>query len=930
MKKPTVRRVLLGVVQHILAAVIVFTVMLLALSTQVRVEDMYGEYVRYRFTPFEDGKSFEDSYVFNDIFYNAVNDLTTLIVIKKQMETDGQYDGDKIIDVTSFVNRKGKISDCPITARFRLDDMLKWHKNGIETTTRTFTKKEFVTYFGSDILEPIYFYLDKNGYLQFKGVGGGYTVSQSMAELESAEGTDERKVIIQDKSAEYPYGSQYYAKAIGSEEYDLFVGDDEDLFWSQYNLYSAYDNSRLVDLVFDYLVANINKSIGMEEDSSGTVNVRLDMLVNRYVTEDGNGQLTGIADNWVDYFMLEQNVVNAVESIAYNYELYQKLNPTFGAENTNLQYLFRLGAGSEQEFYTNLPVNFSYDNDEDVNSYFSELGRYFVYSMEGMSYNGNASLDDNIIYDFLISHEYAFPGDTKLWVGLDTNYEKQDQFNTAFAAYSRIVPSAWNYAAVCMICGLGWLIICSYLTFTAGRAQDGEGNDIWYLNGFDKMYTEIALGIGAGCLVLGYYGASFLSYLSDSYVTDLYEKVFVYGCSILYGILASLTFCVMWYSLVRRIKSRNLWTGSLIYRIIVKIRSGIIQIICHHNTAIRTLIPYNIFLMLNLAGLYTSYVFRYYRFLCFLIVVIVLVLDAMVGVVLFRRNAEMVDIVEGINKIRQGEVEYKLDVAKLHGENKEIAEAVNNIGEGIRNAVATSMKDERMKADLITNVSHDIKTPLTSIVNYVDLLKREKITQEPIRSYIEILDSKSQRLKQLTDDLVEASKISSGNIVLEMEKLNLSELINQANGEFSEKFEEKKLTVVGEGLDQPACIMADSRRMWRVIENLFNNICKYAMPGTRVYIDMECVNGLVEIAIKNISQMQLNISPEELTERFIRGDESRTTEGSGLGLSIARNLVEAQEGTFRIYLDGDLFKVILRFPEYLEPEQTEEMQTEEE
>jgi signal transduction histidine kinase len=273
--------------------------------------------------------------------------------------------------------------------------------------------------------------------------------------------------------------------------------------------------------------------------------------------------------------------------------------------------------------------------------------------------------------------------------------------------------------------------------------------------------------------------------------------------------------------------------------------------------------------------------------------------------------------VDGINRIRNGEVEYKLDVDSLSGASREMADAVNNIGEGIRKAVHTSMKDEQMKSDLITNVSHDIKTPLTSIINYVDLLKRLKIEDEPAKGYIDVLVEKSQRLKQLTDDLVEASKISSGNITLNMEKLDLTELLNQTIGEFSEKLEERGLSVVFDDNNVPYYIRADSRRMWRIADNLFNNICKYAMENTRVYVDISTnEENTVELSIKNISASQMNIKGEELTERFIRGDSSRTTEGSGLGLFIAKSLTEVQNGTFEIQLDGDLFKVLMTFPEY--------------
>ena len=242
---------------------------------------------------------------------------------------------------------------------------------------------------------------------------------------------------------------------------------------------------------------------------------------------------------------------------------------------------------------------------------------------------------------------------------------------------------------------------------------------------------------------------------------------------------------------------------------------------------------------------------------------------------------------------------------------------MNSIGEGIDEAVNTSMKDEKLKADLITNVSHDIKTPLTSIINYVDLIKREDIDNERIKEYVEVLEQKSQKLKQLTEDLVEASKISSGNISIQLSRINFVELVNQTIGEFYEKLEASSLQVIFKPQDQNMSIMADSRHLWRVIENLLNNVCKYALSGTRVYLDMhyETVENARKVifSIKNISAKELNIDASELSERFIRGDESRTTEGSGLGLSIAKNLTIAQGGTFDIKLDGDLFKVIITF-----------------
>ena len=224
-----------------------------------------------------------------------------------------------------------------------------------------------------------------------------------------------------------------------------------------------------------------------------------------------------------------------------------------------------------------------------------------------------------------------------------------------------------------------------------------------------------------------------------------------------------------------------------------------------------------------------------------------------------------------------------------------------------------AVKSERLKTDLITNVSHDIKTPLTSIINYVDLLKRENFENPKIRGYLEILDEKSQRLKTLTEDVVEASKVSSGNISLEFMNVNLVEMILQTIGETSEKMEKRNLEVIANLPETPVAVSVDGRRMWRVLENIFNNAAKYAMPGTRVYADLQVVDRKAVFSLKNVSEQPLNIHADELTERFIRGDVARSTEGSGLGLSIAKSLTQLQGGTFELYLDGDLFKVIIVF-----------------
>ena len=258
--------------------------------------------------------------------------------------------------------------------------------------------------------------------------------------------------------------------------------------------------------------------------------------------------------------------------------------------------------------------------------------------------------------------------------------------------------------------------------------------------------------------------------------------------------------------------------------------------------------------------------------------------------------------------------EVHLNESELKGALKEMAIYVNDIASGFSNAINESLKSERLKTELITNVSHDIKTPLTSIINYVDLLKKENIQNEKVKEYIDILDKKSQRLKKLTEDLVEASKVSSGNVKLNLENINIKELFNQTTGEFKDRFEEKNLIIETTIPNDNIKINADSRYLYRIIENLFSNITKYALEGSRVYIDIIEKEKIVDISIKNISKDKLNISSDELMQRFVRGDKSRYTEGSGLGLSIAKSLTELQGGTFDIIIDGDLFKVHIIWP----------------
>ena len=292
-------------------------------------------------------------------------------------------------------------------------------------------------------------------------------------------------------------------------------------------------------------------------------------------------------------------------------------------------------------------------------------------------------------------------------------------------------------------------------------------------------------------------------------------------------------------------------------------------------------------------------------------------LSAVKALVVILAVKQMQQLQEGSRRIAVGNLEQPIDTSRMFWEFKKHGENINSVGDGINAAVQERMKSEHFKTELITNVSHDIKTPLTSIINYVDLMKKQDIKDETMLEYMDVLDRQSARLKKLIEDLMEASKASTGNLTVNWEKMDVTVLLTQVVGEYEERLNAKGLELIVDSPNPPIYIRADGRHLWRVFDNLMNNICKYAQTGTRVYINMSSLApeaNQVSIVFRNISASQLNISSEELMERFVRGDSSRNTEGSGLGLSIAQSLTELMHGTLELNVDGDLFKVILQFP----------------
>ena len=501
-------------------------------------------------------------------------------------------------------------------------------------------------------------------------------------------------------------------------------------------------------------------------------------------------------------------------------------------------------------------------------------------------------------------------GEFVFMTGVDTKYPVKDSYYKNAHFYEKYSPFVRGVSAGTILAFLIFLASVVWLVVIAGRTErDGE----LHLYKFDRCKTEI----GAAAVIFAWFVPSLLTVLFMGAAGIISQKTFAVRNGILsyeiffgmigFGGLAVYTcnmFLVGILSLARRIKAGIAWKNSFLYSVVEFVK----LLIRNARHIAKIIVLYLAYAAVHwVAYLASGWPSAFWSFVIFIV-------QTAGFVILVNWAVGRQKIKEGIEKISEGELDYKIDFEDIHGEQRKIAEQVNSIGSGLDAAVEKNMKSERLKTDLITNVSHDIKTPLTSIINYVNLLKQEKFDDPKLQRYIEVLEEKSQRLKTLTEDVVEASKVSSGNISLEFMNINMIELIQQTSGEFEEKFQARNLTQIMNFPEEDAIVRVDGRRMWRVLANIYNNAAKYAMEGTRIYADLQTLDGKVIFSLKNISEQPLNISSaEELTERFIRGDLSRSTEGSGLGLSIAKTLTTMMGGTFDLYLDGDLFKVVIIF-----------------
>ena len=811
---------------------------------------------------------YEESANFNQAVAGSVMQVFEQFRMKNLFETDGAYNPDKVIDIMQLAD-DGRVDGSNTSGvAYTLEQLESWGKNFDSGDTNSYEEDNVVVCQRGDG-SYYYYYLD-DFLARFER--GELMIEFEEDYLSQAE-------FLRDLAAgSYPMAGEYAMTIYDGEGNELYTD-----CW------------------------NFGQSLREEYAPQGAENL-LEVVNN---TPELNGMLSTIYNN----------IASALGTVYSGSQEYQSGWDYLEEGNTNFAYIYV--DEDTKQVYTNRSEYKDYvsaeKNIEDLIS--GDSVKYMVVYPKLEDFNTNMDLSWFSEWGTVRAYESDRNFNSIFAAAVDTTYPIHDQFYEGAQSYEANSPMLHASLVLFVLCGVLFLVCAVWLALTAGRVT---GDEELHLSSFDRWKTELAAGTvifiwGAATLMALSMGFPFIDWRNITTTVDYYvanynavpEYTYSLVSSVLgisdvaglffYGVFTFGCFFAGYVSLVRRIKAKILWKGSLL-RAVVHFCSEVLRE--RSATFKAALVLLGLFFISWMAFLVRNIPMAF----------VMLLADAAAAWLVLSSAIAKSRIRKGVEEIASGNLEYQIELKGLSGTNRDMAEMVNNIGSGLNNAVDKAMRNERLKTDLITNVSHDIKTPLTSIINYVDILKRSDITDEKIRGYLDILEAKAQRLKTLTEDVVEASKVSSGNITLEYMDVDLRELVQQTEGETAEKFSARNLTVVVSLPEEPAVIHVDGRRMWRVLENIFGNAAKYAMPGTRVYADLNMTEEKVCFSLKNVSEQQLNISADELTERFIRGDISRSTEGSGLGLSIAKSLTTMQGGEFELYLDGDLFRVNIEFP----------------
>ena len=816
--------------------------------------------------------AFEETTACGTLVQRQLHNVMSYYNDMSKFGTNGRYDGTKEIDYRAFAT-DGEGSG-GISTTYTIDQLVKMYDDGSSADLNEVAAYTADNYATNDAG------IDKEAYLAYED---GTDVSQETEETDVAALTEEVSAADAETFDSFsPDGEVYFpsdnaVKSLKEKKIDPADVSSQFLYLYDQGMNLETQKTKAGTYLYEYAAANLKK-----------VSIR-----DLYMT------LSGVTEEVAAF----KNQESGISVDADDANLWYCLEDKEGNIYTNVDS-WKNGYTTAIAQKSSYPFAFAVDRTggaDKVRSYATRKNSPAVEAAR--SYLLNNQIADNY---------------QKIFVALDPDLAASDYFSQYSEIYSQWLPKMQLLLLMIAVGGIGTLVCLVLFTLQAGR--NGKNKEI-RLYFFDQWYTEIAaaaailivmgaVGIVAVCIELSYGGVHYIQNFDGNYIysgsygneADTWRSL-VAASGILAGFLITL---IPYCSLVRRIKARNVWKQSFLYCVGHRIVSAGRTFYEGRQESERTILMFCVF-----CGVQIILCCGFGMFGVFL----TLVMDAAVLLLLLREASGRKQIEHGLKEIAAGDLDYKIDLTELQGEdNLQLAGIVNSLGEGMKAAVQEQMKSERLKADLITNVSHDIKTPLTSIINYVDLIKRQHIEDPTVQKYLEVLDQKSQRLKTLTEDLVEASRASSGNIKLEITNIDFVELVQQTTGEFEEKYAIRHLEIVNTLPNEVIMIEADGRRLWRVLENLYNNAFKYALEGTRVYVTIEDHGADVVFTIKNVSANPLNISPDELTERFVRGDVSRTTEGSGLGLSIAKDLTTLQGGKFELIIDGDLFKAQITFP----------------
>ena len=549
-------------------------------------------------------------------------------------------------------------------------------------------------------------------------------------------------------------------------------------------------------------------------------------------------------------------------------------------------------------------ISFEFTGEEELNEFRDEyLSHVKIVSMNIYEYD-NISLGH--VYAVETSFYPVYRDTLTVNVSIPATLEAHDDIYIRYAKMDAFVANKNLFIFLLVVSTVVFCTCFVYLMSAAGYNERDKGI---HLSFFDKIPLEIVL-CAAACIADCILFAADIIYYSSMAEWWVSTLIFMVATAVSVGVVM-----VTLMTIAARYKGGKLFRYTIIIGGIILLYKFFRMIFLNFKYTKKAVVLYTLLFlydMLNIIAVLNGS--ADYGISMFLLGRIAVGIGFIVYVAAFGK------IKDGCQKISGGDADATINTERMPHELKSLANDINSIGNGIHLAVDERMKSERLKTELITNVSHDLKTPLTSIVNYVDILSKQDIKPDEAKEYVDVLVRQSQRMKKLIDDLVEASKASSGAIPVNFERSDMTLLLTQAVTEYEDKFAKARLTPVVDVSSKPVPVMIDGRLMWRVLDNLIGNICKYAQPDTRVYISETETNNTVTVVFKNVSKYPLNISSEELMERFVRGDSSRSTEGSGLGLSIAKGLCNLQNVKFEINIDGDLFKAELTINKIPEPD----------